>query len=96
MPIDWARSIAASMSSIVILDVVVEVGQDRAKAVAVLIGNERTEALKEASELSRRYHVDGVPFFIDNKKFTLSGAQTPDVFLAAFEQSSDSKVGSQP
>ena len=77
-------------------DVVVEAGMDRGKAEAVLNGNEGLEALKEASELSRRYHVDGVPFFIVNKKFTLSGAQTPDVFLAAFEQSSDSKVGSQP
>ena len=73
-------------------DVVVEAGLDRGKAEAVLNGNEGLEALKEAG----RYHVEGVPFFVVNSKIKLSGAQSSDVFVAAFEQSSDSKVGSQP
>ncbi len=74
-----------------LIDVVVEAGMDRAKAEAVMTGNEGLEALKEAGELSRRYNVEGVPFFIVNSKITLSGAQPSDVFVAAFEQASDPK-----
>ena len=74
-----------------LIDVVVEAGLNRGKAEAVLNGNEGMEALKEASELSRRYRVDGVPFFVVNGQITLSGAQPPDAFLAAFDQASDPK-----
>lgn len=69
-----------------LIDVVVEAGLDRVKAEAVLNGNEGMEALKEAGELSSRYHVEGVPFFIVNSKITLSGAQSSDAFLSAFEK----------
>jgi predicted DsbA family dithiol-disulfide isomerase len=74
-----------------LIDVVVEAGLDRVKAEAVINGNEGVEALQEADELSGRYHVQGVPFFIVNGKITLSGAQMPDVFFAALRQASDSK-----
>ena len=73
-----------------LIDVVIEAGMDRGKAENVLNGNEGLEALKEAGELLRRYHVDSVPFFIVNSKITLSGAQMPDVFVAAFYKASDS------
>ena len=74
-----------------LIDVAVEAGLDQGKAEAILNGNERMEAFKEAGELSRQYHVEGVPFFVVNSKITLSGAQSSDVFMAAFEQASDSK-----
>jgi predicted DsbA family dithiol-disulfide isomerase len=72
-----------------LIDVVAEAGLDREKAEMVLNGNEGMEAIKEAGELSSRCHVQGVPFFIVNGKVSLSGAQTPDVFLAAFKQASE-------
>ena len=74
-----------------LIDVVVEAGLDREKAETVLQGDKGLEAFKEASELSRRYQVDGVPFFIINNQITLPGAQSPDVFVAAFRQTSNSK-----
>lgn len=74
-----------------LIDVVVEVGMDRGKAEAVLNGNDGLEALNEASELSHRYQVEGVPFFIVNGQITLSGAQAPDAFLAAFNQAGHSQ-----
>ena len=55
-----------------------------ATAEAVLNSDEGMDAIKEAEELSRRFRVDGVPFFIINNEITLSGAQQPDVFLEAF------------
>jgi predicted DsbA family dithiol-disulfide isomerase len=73
-----------------LMDVIVEAGLERAKVETVLNGNDGLQALKEAGELSGRYHVEGVPFFIVNGKITLSGAQSPDLFVAAFEQANDS------
>jgi predicted DsbA family dithiol-disulfide isomerase len=77
-----------------LIDVVAEAGLDRGKTEAILNGNEGMEALKEAGELSGRYRVEGVPFFVINSKITLSGAQSSDVFVAAFEQATDSMVES--
>ena len=50
------------------------------------MGDEGMEAMKEAGELSQRFRVAGVPFFIINGQITLSGAQQPDAFLEAFRQ----------
>jgi predicted DsbA family dithiol-disulfide isomerase len=75
-----------------LINVGAEAGVDRKRAEAVLKGNEGMEALKEAGELSRRHHIDGVPFFVVNGQITLSGAQQPDTFFEAFRQA----VGSQP
>jgi predicted DsbA family dithiol-disulfide isomerase len=69
-----------------LIDVVAEAGLDRNKAEGVLNGDGGLEAIREADELSRRFRVEGVPFFIINGKVTLSGAQQPDAFLEAFRQ----------
>ena len=69
-----------------LIDVVAESGLDRSKAEGVLIRGERVEAIREAEELSRRFRVEGVPFFIVNGKITLGGAQPPEAFLEAFGQ----------
>ena len=42
--------------------------------------------MKAADDEVRRFRVDGVPFFIVNGELTLSGAQPPEAFLAAFNQ----------
>ena len=70
-----------------LFDVVAEAGLDRAKAESTLNGYEDLVAIKEQEW---RFQVDSVPFFIINSEITISGAQTPDVFVAAFEQASDS------
>ena len=44
------------------------------------------EAIEEAEGLSRQHRVDSTPFFIVNGQITLSGAQPPEAFLAAFNQ----------
>jgi predicted DsbA family dithiol-disulfide isomerase len=69
-----------------LIDVVAEVGLNRAKVGSVLDSDDGLEAMKEAEELSRRFRVEGVPFFIIGGKITLSGAQQPDAFLDAFNQ----------
>jgi len=47
------------------------------------------EAIEEAGELSQRFRVSGVPFFIINEKITLSGAQAPETFIEAFKQAAE-------
>lgn len=69
-----------------LIDVVAEAGLAREKADAVLNSDEGMAAIREAEERSRRFQVDGVPFFIVNDKITLSGAQQPETFLEAFKQ----------
>ena len=74
-----------------LLDVAAEAGLDRSKAEGVLNSSDGEEAIREAHELSRRVRVEGVPFFIINGKVTLSGAQPPDAFLAAFKEAVGSR-----
>jgi predicted DsbA family dithiol-disulfide isomerase len=69
-----------------LIDVVAEAGLERQLAETMLNSGDGMDAIKEAEELSRRHQVSGVPFFIINNEITLSGAQQPDVFLAAFKQ----------
>jgi predicted DsbA family dithiol-disulfide isomerase len=71
-----------------LIEVVAEAGLERQFAETMLNGSEGIDEFKEAKELARRYQVGGVPFFIINDKITVSGAQQPEVFLAAFGQAS--------
>src|ERR1022692_4827380 len=54
-----------------LIDVVAEAGLDRSKGEGVLNGDDGMEALREADELTQRFRVVGVPFFIVNGKITL-------------------------
>jgi predicted DsbA family dithiol-disulfide isomerase len=72
-----------------LIDVVVEAGLEREQAVGMLSADDGLDAIREADEQARRFRVDGVPFFIVNNEITLSGAQQPEAFLAAFNQTHD-------
>jgi predicted DsbA family dithiol-disulfide isomerase len=74
-----------------LIDVVAEAGLDRHWAESVLNSDEGMDALKAADERVRRFRVDSVPFFVVNDAITLSGAQVPDAFVAAFNQALGSK-----
>jgi predicted DsbA family dithiol-disulfide isomerase len=67
-----------------LLDVVAEAGLVGGEA--MLNSDKGLEEIKAAHDLAQRLGVDGVPFFIINGKVTLSGAQPPDEFIAAFNQ----------
>jgi len=69
-----------------LIDVVADAGLDRHQAEVVLNGSDGLEAIKDADEKARRFRVEGVPFFVINDNFTLSGAQQSDTFFAAFRQ----------
>src|SRR5262249_12461415 len=69
-----------------LLDVVTQAGLDRRSAEALLNSDGGMEAIKDADALARRLGVGGVPFFIVQGTITLSGAQPPEAFLAAFKE----------
>ncbi len=50
-----------------LIDVVAEAGLDRHRAEAVQESDDGQEAIKEAGEQTRRFRVDGVPFFITSE-----------------------------
>jgi predicted DsbA family dithiol-disulfide isomerase len=74
-----------------LIDVVAEAGLEWQRAESVLKSDEGMDALKAADERVRRFRVDSVPFFVVNDAITLSGAQAPDAFVAAFNQALGSK-----
>ncbi|QGQ97508.1 DsbA family oxidoreductase [Paenibacillus psychroresistens] len=67
-------------------DLAAEIGLDRLEALRVLTSNEYTAQVRadeqEASQLGAR----GVPFFVINRKYAISGAQPSDVFLEALQK----------
>jgi predicted DsbA family dithiol-disulfide isomerase len=69
-----------------LIDVVADAGLDRQRVESVLDSDEGLNEIKAANEQAQRFRVDGVPFFILNGEIKLSGAQPPDVFLAAINQ----------
>jgi predicted DsbA family dithiol-disulfide isomerase len=69
-----------------LLDVVAGAGLDRRRAADLLEGGEGLGAIQAADALARRLRVEGVPFFVVNETLTLSGAQPPEAFLAAFRR----------
>ena len=53
---------------------------------AHLSSNEGVASVLEEDEMARRMGVTGVPFFVFGGKYTVSGAQEPDVLLEAYQQ----------
>jgi predicted DsbA family dithiol-disulfide isomerase len=68
-----------------LVDLAVEIGIDRERARAVLDTGEFEDEVRaeerEASELG----ITGVPFFVINRRYGVSGAQPPEVMLEALE-----------
>lgn len=72
-----------------LVDVAAEGGLDRQAADAMLNSNDGMDVISSGREMSQRYQVDGVPFFIVNNAMTLPGAQALETFLGAFKQASE-------
>ncbi|WP_310572099.1 DsbA family oxidoreductase [Gemmatimonas sp.] len=63
-----------------------EVGLDAVAARAVLSGDEYATAVREDEADAREIGVTGVPFFVLDRRYGISGAQSPDVLRGALEQ----------
>ena len=49
----------------------------------VLAGTEYADAVADDIEMARRLGASGVPFFVIDRKYGVSGAQAPETFLHA-------------
>jgi len=63
-----------------------EVGMDAAQVRQDLAAGKDEDRAQQLMQESAARGVSGVPFFIINGRYGVSGAQPADAFLAAFEQ----------
>ncbi len=64
----------------------VEVGLDRAEAEQVLAGDGYADAVRSDEAEARALGISGVPFFVVDRKYGVSGAQPADQLLAVLER----------
>ncbi len=62
-----------------------EVGFDRVQISEFLQSDEDVETILAEDELARRIGVNGVPCFIIDRKYAVSGAQSPEVLVQVFD-----------
>jgi predicted DsbA family dithiol-disulfide isomerase len=72
----------------VLTGLAVSVGLDRHKVERFLDSREGEKEVREAEEKAYELGITGVPFYIFNDKFAVSGAQSVEVFMKALEQAS--------
>jgi predicted DsbA family dithiol-disulfide isomerase len=63
-----------------------EAGMDHELVSELLENDADLETVRQEDQMARKMGVSGVPFFIIDDKYALSGAQDPAAFLAAFDQ----------
>jgi predicted DsbA family dithiol-disulfide isomerase len=69
----------------VLADVAQDAGLDRGEAADYLAGDADAEAVLGEDALARRAGINGVPCFLFNGRFALSGAQEPEAFFQLFD-----------
>jgi predicted DsbA family dithiol-disulfide isomerase len=69
-----------------LVDLAAEAGLDREVAAATLHGNRYAEAVNEDIEIARQLGVTGVPFFVVDDRYGVSGAHAPETFLEVLQR----------
>lgn len=67
-------------------ELAVEVGLDRDEVKNMLASEAMADVVREEEQLARQYRVTGVPFFLINKKYALTGAQPTEAFVQALKK----------
>ena len=67
-------------------DLAAEVGLDRAEVVAALESDAYLDAVRADQEQAVEHGIRGVPFFVVDGRWAVSGAQPPEVFVQALRQ----------
>lgn len=70
----------------VLVDLAGEAGFDRAAAAAALADRDQRWAMENDEQAARALGVEGVPFFIFNRRLAVSGAQEPEVLVQAMQR----------
>lgn len=67
-------------------ELAVEVGLNREAVEKMLASDELADEVRADEQIAQQYRITGVPFFLFNKKYALTGAQPTDVFVQALEK----------
>ena len=67
-------------------DLAVEVGLDRVAVENMLASDEMANEVRADEQTAQQYRITGVPFFLINKKYALSGAQPTEAFVQALRK----------
>lgn len=65
----------------VLIQIAVEIGLDKETTKSVLLSNEESENVKSDINEARALKISGVPFFVFDRKYAVSGAQPSKVFV---------------
>jgi predicted DsbA family dithiol-disulfide isomerase len=68
-----------------------EAGLDSAEVAEMLASNRYADVVREEEEEGSRLGIRGVPFFVIDRKYAVSGAQSPEVFLDTLNKAWDEK-----
>jgi predicted DsbA family dithiol-disulfide isomerase len=81
----------------VLFEIGKSIGLDENKTRDVLASEAFAKEVKSDEAQAQSYGISGVPFFVLNDKYAVSGAQSPDTFLQALEQTwKESEVEKKP
>ncbi len=69
-----------------LVELAADAGMDADETRAYLASDEDAERIRQEDLMARQMGIQGVPCFIVNRQYAVSGAQEPAVFLKAFEQ----------
>jgi predicted DsbA family dithiol-disulfide isomerase len=65
---------------------VVPTGLDADEVAEVLAGDRYADAVRADEEQARAFGISGVPFFVLDRRYAVSGAQSPEVLLGALRE----------
>lgn len=74
-------------------DLAAEVGLDREEVVRSLQADEHAESVRVDMQQARQYGISGVPFFVIDGRYGVSGAQPPEVFTQVLERVAAERAG---
>lgn len=74
-----------------LLSVASEIGIDQNSAIQMLDSDAFADEVRLDEKVAQQIGISGVPFFIFNQKYTVSGAQPVETFLGALEKSWEEK-----
>ncbi|WP_026883969.1 DsbA family oxidoreductase [Clostridium akagii] len=63
-----------------------EVGINSLKALSILESDQYGEEVRKDEEIASKLRISGVPYFVINNKYTVSGAQSSEIFLETLEK----------
>lgn len=72
-----------------------EVGLDSDEALKVLVSDKYGAEVRKDEENAARFGITGVPYFVFNDKYAVSGAQPPEAFLEVLEKVKKEEVSSE-